>query len=838
MTGRDDELALLLDAAQRSRSERKAILFTVMGAPGVGKSRLAREFGARVAADGTSVIRGRCLPYGEGITYWPLAEMLRQVAKITPEMTGPEALERVHAISPDEAVADRLAFAIGLRADAPVAGEGIDREIAWAFRRLFETYPIGGPMVLVFEDIHWAEPVLLDLIEYLIAFVRDVPALVLCLSRPELLDQRPTWGAGRVESTRILLEPLKPEESASLLSALLAVQDLPEPLVRRVLERSEGNPLFVEEVVRMLIDEGVVERQGERWVATATAAEVRVPETVEALIRARLDTLPRPERTLLQSASVVGRIFQHSAVAAIQDDGQDLRPHLEDAVLRDLISEERTPDPEPTYRFKHILIRDVAYASLPKARRADLHTRVADWLAAWAGERLSEFLEIQAYHLEQAVLLQRELEGRADEGLMDRSVDALEQSARAALAREDFGAAERFAARAVEIVDPSHARRLDAEALLLEALYRQNDYRRMSELGTRIAVAAAEAGRLDLEGRGLLAQAMGLWLSLERPDSAQAITLLERARGLLERAGDRAHLVDAVMNIGFGGWAAGDLDEAARRWQEAADLAHAANDPGREALAILMVMRARRFQGDRASRPALLTQAIQLAEESGSALTKARAARAEGVFVAETTSLERGLEKIMATLPAFEEAMDREESAAVLDTSAKFEVHLGRPAEALELFHRAIAVLEETGHSGFLPEAERGLAEALLDLGRISEAEQHALRAAEIVAPWDVSTIANTGMVLGRVRDLQGRDEEAEELLREAVRVTEGTQYRSSSWEEYLALAEFLARRGRVAESEAALATARERALLLGPQSPILEVIERRAAAARAAASS
>jgi tetratricopeptide (TPR) repeat protein len=212
--------------------------------------------------------------------------------------------------------------------------------------------------------------------------------------------------------------------------------------------------------------------------------------------------------------------------------------------------------------------------------------------------------------------------------------------------------------------------------------------------------------------------------------------------------------------------------------------------------------------------------------------------RAEGILMAETTSLERGLELVRATLPVFEEAMDHEEHTVALYLSGEICVFMGRPEAAIELTERAIELLEEVGHTGALPEAERVLAEALLELGRIEDAERHALRAAEVVAPGDVGTIATTRTALGRVRDAQGRDPEAERLLRDAIEVIDRTQYRSNSWEEYLALAEFLARRGREEEAEAAFATARERALLLGPQTPIIEVIERRAAAARAAASS
>ncbi|TMF52951.1 MAG: hypothetical protein E6I22_11230, partial [Chloroflexi bacterium] len=292
LTGRDEEVALLKEAARRTRAERKTVLFSVLGAPGVGKSRLIREFAAGLQSEGTRVLRGRCLPYGDAITYWAMAEMTWAAAGIGSEMTSDQALDQLRSVAPDAAVAERLAFAIGLRKESPVGGEGLDREIAWAFRRLVETVAAEAPVLAIFEDIHWAEPRLLDLIEYVASWVRGAPLMIVCLTRPELLDHRPGWGGGRIESTRIQLDPLSRNESAQLVSALLTVEELPPSLRDRIVERSEGNPLFVEEVLRMLIDESVIVRRDGRWVATPAAGDVRVPETVEALIRARLDTLP------------------------------------------------------------------------------------------------------------------------------------------------------------------------------------------------------------------------------------------------------------------------------------------------------------------------------------------------------------------------------------------------------------------------------------------------------------------------------------------------------------------------------------------------------------------
>ncbi len=400
LTGRDEELQLLREAARRARTEQKAILFTILGLPGVGKSRLVRELGEELRTDDWHILRGRCLPYGEGITYWPLGEIVRDLSGITAELSSAEALERIHAAAPDDETAERLAFAIGLVPAAPVSGESVDRDIALAFRRLLEAASAERPVLLVVEDIHWAEPPLLDLLEYAATWIRDRPILIVCLARPDLYDRRPGWGSGRMEATRLQLEPLTREETSALVDALLTAGGLPPEFRQQVLDRAEGNPLFVEETVRMLLERGAIVEQDGHWVATDAVHEVAVPETIEALIRARLDALPREERSVLQGASVIGRVFQRSAVATLMD--EPVETPLEQAVLRDIVTEE--PADDPSYRFKHVIIRDVAYESLPKARRADLHQRTVAWLTDWAGDRRDEFVEIEAHHLEQAVL--------------------------------------------------------------------------------------------------------------------------------------------------------------------------------------------------------------------------------------------------------------------------------------------------------------------------------------------------------------------------------------------------------------------------------------------------
>jgi class 3 adenylate cyclase/tetratricopeptide (TPR) repeat protein len=839
LTGRDEELALLLDAARRASHEGKPVLFTILGVPGVGKSRLAREATTRLAQEGWSTVRGRCLPYGDGITYWPVAEIVRSLAGIGAEATADEALDRLATISPDADVAGHLANALGVDQGGgdSTAAAGGDREIAWAFRRLLEHVAAErGPQALIFEDIHWAEPPLLDLIEYLAIWAREAPLLIICPSRPELLDTRPAWGAGRMEASRIQLEPLTEAESRSLLAALLAVEDLPAALRQRVLDRAEGNPLFVEEVVRMLIDEGVVERRDGRWFANRAAADVRVPDSVEALIRARLDTLPSAERAVLQAASVVGRVFQRSAVAALAPSGEGgggsaaIEGHLEDAVLRDLITEERVPG-ERTFRFRHILIRDVAYGTLPKARRAELHRGVARWLREWAAARMEEFVEIEAYHLEQAALLGRELSGQADAADVGPAVAALEASARKALARDDMRAVRSFAERALALDPPTDAR-LDLEWLVLDSLERLGEWETLAERAGALEQAAIAAGRRDIEGRAIYARAAAIWIAPGRSDVRAAVSEMRRARELLSEAGDDRYLLRVLEYLGYEGWWYGNLEAPEKLWLEEAALARANGWLSQEAEVYIRLYGIywQRSRPDEARR--MLDVAGELARRGPSRLTRAHVDRALGSFLGRTGSTEEAVELLRATAPVLEELGDQPEFHAALMSLGDIAYRDERPAEALSLWEESVAPV--IAHGGYLPEAKRRMAQALIDLGRVDEAVARAEEAVEVTGAEDLATVATTRMALGLAREAQGRLDEAETLLRDALEVNARTEF--SPLEEELALAEFLLRRGRTAEGDEWLERARASARRYGPESPYIGWVEHRAANARQAA--
>jgi len=837
LTGRDEELDLLLESARRVAQERKAALFTILGVPGVGKSRLVREATSRLASDGWSILKGRCLPYGEGITYWPVAEMLRELAGIESDTSIQAAEAALLAISPGPDVAEPLATALGARDATEAATAATDSDVTWAFRQLIEHLGATRRQVLIFEDIHWAEPALLDLIEYLVTWTRDTPLLVICPTRPELLDSRPSWGAGRMESARIQLEPLTESESRSMLSAMLTVDDLPPSLRQQVLDRAEGNPLFVEEVVRLLIEDGSVEQRDGRWHARDGIANVRVPDGVEALIRARLDTLPSQERVVLQAAAVVGRVFQRSAVAAISPsaEGVGLQGHLDDAVLRDLITEERSPDREPTFRFRHILIRDVAYGTLPKARRADLHAEVATWLRAWAGPRIDEFAEIEAYHLEQTVALKRELDGRADPDVLGVAVAALMACSDKARARGDDRGALGFAERALALEPEPGEQRLELDWRVLELFRLMNWFSRIDEVVEKVERDAEALGRTDIQGRAMFARGYSVWMRRGSGGLSAGRPIMEKARQLLAESRDDWNLASALGWIAFSMFTEGKVRRAEEIWVEFGDLVRSHGWVDRQAVSLVRRARMRRELGDVAAARSLLSEARDLAEsgprrsvrlavESSFTVLKLVSGEGDGDPEQDFLTQAQALEELGDSHSVFS-------SFIWLGTTA---MQLDRPADALAYFRQAVTLVEE--NAGDWPEAQRYIAEMLVELGEISEASRIAEAAAVEVSPEDFATVASLSMVLGRVREAQGRVEEAEALLNKGMALFGAAEY--NPWEYELALAEFMLRQGRGDEGRVWRARAIGSASRYGPHSPWIGFVERRTdrAAAQGAA--
>jgi class 3 adenylate cyclase/tetratricopeptide (TPR) repeat protein len=774
LVGRDAELELLENTYSRAVRDSRAHLFTIYGDPGVGKSRLANEFVGGL--EGATVLYGRALPYGEGVTYSALSDMVKTAAGIADDDPLDDALEKLRDCCPDEAVADLLALASGVL--EAVKGERNQQEIAWAAREWAEKLAEPQPLVLVFEDIHWAEDALLELVEHMSTWVKNVPILLLCLARPELLDLRPGWSGGRVRATAIELEPLGRTDSEALVEALLD-GELGSGARQAVLDKSEGNPLFVEETVRMLSE------------ANGGGIE-RIPDTLQALIAARIDHLPPGEKELLQGAAVMGRIFWKGALAELVLEGTDIDPLLEDLHRREIVLPETRSSisGQDAFKFKHVLIREVAYGGLSKAARAGYHQRFAEWLRKHAGE---ELLEVRAYHLDHATALLAELDGSPPPKLATEAAVALEEAGRRALAREANATARKLLVRAVEL-EPTLERRFQAA----RAAWRMSEFPVVSPEMQEVLRLAREAGDRDLEARALVALAE---VSIFREgDVSRGEELAREALEAAERDESKIFALEVLNTVA---WWRGRLSEGEGYAQEQLEIARRLEraDLESEALLSLAGIYTSRQEDDRAE--PLIERAKTLAEESGSLTARAHAYMQSGELYGWRRRDEEALEEYERARELFAEVGAATYLAKAMLRIASTVRRAGDLEEAEKLAREGIRILKPLEDRGTLCEVQRFLAEVLLDQGRLDEAELYALKAVETVGPQDVSSQASTKTSLALVRATQGRDEEAEALLRESIEILERSEYSRFLSDPLEAMIQFLEERDRFEETAA-----------------------------------
>ncbi len=446
LVDREQQLSSLFSVFTSAVENRSCHLLTVLGSAGVGKSRLVREFLGSISADAT-VLQGRCLPYGEGITYWPLAEVVREIVRPEGAPYAEPSAQAIAALLPGEDKAELIGKRISEALGVGGAGARTGEETFWAVRKLFEAVAQRRPLVVVFDDLQWAERTFIGLVDYLAELSRDAPILLLCMARPEILDSHPGWGGGKLNAATMLLEPLSDGDCRRLIANLLGHGPLPADVEERIAEAADGNALFAEELLAMLVDDELLAWDDGRWVA-ADLSELPVPQTINTLLAARLEGLPDDERALLTWASVEGTLFHRSALSELAPDvpEADLERSLAKLVRRDVIRPDRSSFAgDEAFRFRHLLIRDAAYRSLSKTTRADLHEQFAVWLERVAGDRAREYEEIIGYHLEQTHRYRKEVRS-TDEGLLQLGAEAsqwLESAGRRALARSDLPAAIR-----------------------------------------------------------------------------------------------------------------------------------------------------------------------------------------------------------------------------------------------------------------------------------------------------------------------------------------------------------------------------------------------------------
>ncbi len=787
MVGRQRERRRLLDAFHQAVADRACQLLTVLGAAGVGKSRLVAE--VIDTLDGAATVAaGRCLPYGDGLTWWPLVEAL-----------GPSGLFEQVAANDEPAIARAAEL---FKPDGePVAPE----EAFWAVRKVLEALGRRRPLVLVVDDLQWAEPTFIDLLEHVADYARDAPMLLLVMARPELLDARPAWGGGKLNATTALLEPLGDADAGDLLRYLVGTQRLGDRAAARILAVAEGNPLFVEEVVAMLVDHGVlpsgdVAAAGEETGVVELTA-IAVPPTIQALLAARLDHLGAAERAVIEAASIEGKEFAREHLRALVADGMadSVDNNLRDLVRQDLI---RPVDAdEETFRFRHQLIRDAAYGAMSKDVRATLHERFAVRLDAGRSV-LPVMDELLGYHLERAVLLRRELGApeNAVAELAARASTSLRDAGRRAAQRDD-PASVRLLERALALIpEPDHAPVLLDLADALEAV---------GDL-ERCAVAASSALKL--------AQAAG-----DRRIAARA-QVLDLAVGMNRSKGE----IDLAS-----------LDAAARPLL--AELEALGDDEGMaSALRLLGEANVNRFE--RAS--AYLERAVAVAERIGDRKGAAFAAGGLGLITvfgpvpaAEGIERCRALRRRFADHPGTSAILLRHEAvlhamqgrideARALHTESDriaddlgsrwvlasrvfgqwaIELFAGQPTRAEAAARASLEIFQEMGATNQGSTAAALLAAVLAQQGRYEEA----LRYADIAAAWAAwDDIASQVVQLGarsRVLASRGEFEHAEAVAREAVRVSERSDDIWQRGDALIDLGAVLDRAGRLGEATAVI---------------------------------
>ena len=806
MVGREGELARLHNAFEQAVRDRSCQLFTILGTAGVGKSRLVREFLGDL--DGRALVaRGRCLPYGEGITFWPLLEAVKEAVSLDDGDSPDEALGTLRrAVGSDtgaERTARRVAEMIGLAEVAPAPEDGSAAVLA-----LFGALAQRRPLVVVFDDIHWGEPTFLDLVEYLADWMRDAPLLLVCLARPELLDVRTGWGGGKLNATSTLLEPLSDQDCLRLIENLVGRTELLEELESTITSAAEGNPLFVEELLSMLIDDGLLVRAEQGWVPTGDLQPVRVPPTIQALLAARLDRLGPEERAVIERAAVQGKVLYEAPLGTVAEERLDatVAGALASLVRKDLIRPDGESLGTHTYRFRHLLIRDAAYDSIPKESRAETHEAFARWLERAAGERATEYEEIVGYHLEQAYRYRTEL-GPPDEparALGRAAAERLGTAGRRAFARSDAPAALNLISRAVSLLDPQDPLRVDLVPSV-RVVQGMADLGWADKVLTEAVEAAATSGDRRLAAHALVQR--GLLRLFTAPDATphEAAHVAEQAIAVFEELGDELGLARAWRLVAQAHY----LDRRGEQSVEAAEraLPHArrAADPFEEReivewLGIAFILgpssaaeaedRCRRLLEEVAGRPPLEVNLLGT--------------------LAYLVAIQGRSDEFRELLERAERLVDPVEEW-IWQVPAHFAwVSLLRtePEAAEQALRPDYEQLKRIGEKSHFCSIASVLAQAVYAQGRYEEADALVAEAAHAARANDVHTQIIWRSTRAKILARRGELEPAERLAREAVDFAAGGDFLHSHAEALMDLAEVLELRGDHGEAAEAVAAA------------------------------
>jgi class 3 adenylate cyclase/tetratricopeptide (TPR) repeat protein len=782
MVGRENELSQLRAAFEQAVRDQTARLVTVLGFAGIGKSRLAKELLTEIRDEATVLI-GRCLPYGEGITYWPLRDIVRDAAGGLRR----SGLDELLAGEPDgERIAGRVAAAVGVGDDSAAP-----EETMWAVRRLFEHIARERPLIVCFDDLQWAEPALVELIEYVLGWTREAPILILCLARPDLLDRHPAWHS---LGESIMLTPLSHSEAEELLGHLRGETEVDSALLNRITDAAEGNPLFVEQLLAMIAENG------------AATGDLAIPPSIHALLAARLDRLAPDEREVIEGAAVIGKEFWRGAIGELVSSVERgaVGASLMTLARKEFIEPARSIFPtEDGFRFRHILIRDAAYLGVPKETRADLHERFAGWLER--NEEAGELDEIIGYHLEQAYRYREELGpvGAGSHSLAIRAGERLGAAGRRAIhARADVSAAVALLSRASALLPPDHA---DQPALLAElasALMTAGDFERADDVLANALASALTTGDTRTEARVLIEREFHKVYAGSEEASLTIPDVLSRAMPALEDAGDHLGLARAWRLRGEVAVLGGHWGERTEALERALEHARLAADEW-EQVAIVGGLVMALYFGPTPVEDGIGRCREFLAEVSGEGAIEAAIWSGLAGLLAMRGDFDEARKLWASACERFDELGLGYRRAVRCTIGADIETLAGDPDEAEKELRLGYATLERMGEKGARAVVAAYLADTLCRAGRDDEAAEYAEIVAELAAGDDVVPQALCRCVRAKLFARHGEADRAEELAGEAVAMVEGMDFPDLQALTLLTLAEVLDAAGKGAESAA-----------------------------------
>jgi class 3 adenylate cyclase/tetratricopeptide (TPR) repeat protein len=762
---RRGELRLLHDTFDRVGETKRGHMVTVFGEPGIGKSRLVEEFLAGLSAE-TTVLTGRASPFEEDVTFAPLAQVLLAAMGEEPDAPAEQLIRSLEALAlsccPEDEVRQvvaRLSLALGLGEETRDGKRYRVAEIRSGLLTLLEGLAADGPVVLVFEDLHLAQPPLLDLIEQAVREVRRTRLLVLCVARYDLLDARPDWGGGRGDSLNLYLEQMSLEDATEL--ALEAGEGLDEEAAERIARHAGGNPFFIVETTGMLLHEEVELRS-----ETGPLPIRLLPPTVQAVIAARIDHLSEPARDLLRKASVFARsTFDVSELALIAEPEDETLAELEDEEL--LLRDEHRPG---VWRFRHGLVRDVAYESLPKRERRRLHLRLADSFSV--PEIADRYPRAIAYHLEQAARASLDLDPK-DRTLAERAVEALARAGDVALEASDPRTAEDLYERALALTGPERGWGL-SEAIVLGNLGEARYWLGEFEPAVSPLTRALEIGGSDARVRAHASRFLGdIELSI-RGNRARAAELFDQALAAARELADPWTLARTLLVAGWGPYWRGDLAAARSMFEEALAVTRAnpEGDPWAEARALGTLATIESEIGDEEVGLGLASEGLAIAEASGDRFSVAVAREGVGGALRHLWRLDEALSHLDGAVDAFRELGARWELASALTSRGILHRLSGRPDEAVKDLREAFRLCRDLKERSLITWTADALAEASVDVGDLKTAREVLTEAAAAATPEGPAspewlTAAEVVLLLA-----EGENEAALELATELLRVT------------------------------------------------------------------